>query len=284
MTIEIILYAWGAVKQFATATFLFAAIAWLLKGYIGEKIKARVRAVVDSDLVELKHRLSTGETELASIRSHTLSLKQKRDEIVATKQIEACELIAKKLDELSISAGSVTLLRNIKITAINEKMKDDPAKSIEFIKSFRAGYSTEEPQKVLQEMVTLPSSAKIYTPKVAWSLLEAYSGVIHHAKLTFMMREMGQTTEKILANEALIETITLALPKQKNFLQTNGIQGAYHLTDTLKDKILKEIDNFLSGEEASERELEHAAKVVKAAREFDTEAKRTSYSAMEADK
>lgn len=64
-------------------------------------------------------------------------------------------------------------------------------------------------------------------------------------------------------SDELINLLLKVLPHQKEFIEKFGVEGSFYLLEEIEQKLLDEINDFLSGKGVSEERLKEATEIIK---------------------
>ncbi len=264
-----------ALTATAITTALYGAAAWLLKNLIMARLQAAVGHEYDTKIEKIKsdftaeqERLSTKLREnsaaLEAIRSGALQNASARSQSIFLKQIEATDILWKNIISMARAKGVSSTLGVIKLDNLAAYAESEE-KGRKFLAAIIGGFNVAE----------MPSMAPVhevrhYLSPILYAYYSAYVGIISFSMAYILLVEHGQPY-KLLKPESVISLLKEALPDDASYIDQHGTAIFRNLFDLIENKILGEIERFLSGKSATDAELSTAANITQRAQELAAE-------------
>jgi hypothetical protein len=98
---------------------------------------------------------------------------------------------------------------------------------------------------------------------LAWAYFFAFETIVQGAFAYAKVLEIGvEDPDRLFSAQKIQEVLKAVLPHQSEFIEKSHLLQYYHLVNELEEKLLKEIDRMLRGEEQDEASAAQAAKII----------------------
>lgn len=229
-------------------------LGYLCRKLIVTRLKNAVKHEYDEKLELIKADIIKKQQEFDTLKNSGINTLNHRQSIIFETRIKASETLWKATVLVSGGRHVSEMMYRIKTDVIDKKLKGDEKLPLLF-KFIAEQANTDKMSEVNAEYI------RPFVSKSAWSYFEAYQSIIWHFIAQATLYEKGLGSE-LLKTEEMVKVVKTVLPHYSDFIDENGPGVAVLLLDELKDKILIEIDNMLSGTLEDSESLNKAAKIL----------------------
>uniref|UniRef100_UPI00188A176A hypothetical protein n=2 Tax=Vibrio anguillarum TaxID=55601 RepID=UPI00188A176A len=230
-------------------------IVFLSKNLLITRLTNAVKYEYDAKLEEMKnsHKLTEQrlyaeiqkrEHELATIRDSALSGLAHRQSLLFERQLQAVDNLWQAYIALSPAKVVAIMMSRVKIDEVSKTIGHD-SKLQDFFQMIGKNVDMEKLGAVQ------PASLRPFVSEPIWAYFSAYQSIVLHYVVLAKMFELG-LGEKMTKSDELVNLLKKVLPHQKEFIEKYQVEGAFYLLDEVEQKLLKEINDFLSGKGVSE--------------------------------
>ena len=243
-----------------TSSVLLAAIVFLCRNMIIERLKNAVKHEYDAKLTKLKSDLESKQKDIEAIRSGALSSVSQRQDILYRRQLQAIEGLWDAVQALGpAKAMSMTLITLNYDNALEAAANDPKAREM-----FQALSPLE-----LEDMPRGNAvKERPFLSPLVWAYYAAYEAIVTHAALRMHMLKKGLNYKQIIHSEHVEKLVKAALPTHVEYIEKHGSEGFHYLLELLESKILESINLMLDGKDNDLTALRKAAEITKRAEEL----------------
>jgi hypothetical protein len=259
-----------------TTTTLATGALWLMRNLIvtrltksvehefNEKLE-RLRADFREADERLKADLRSKEAEISMLRSGALSAMASRQMAMDKRRLEAIDQLWTAFNSLGGARALSTTLSVIKFEAAAKYAENDP-KTRQFFESIGAGFD--------QKNIDHASAAKArpFVSAMVWATYTAYLAICMHAVVRWHILRFGLGAKDFSDKDVIAKLVTAALPHYRDYLEKAGPDGYHYILEALEERLLKEIEQMLSGVQADQASIEQAAEILRRSNEVLAEA------------
>jgi len=243
-----------------TTSGIMAALVFLSRNLILERLKNAVKHEYDSKLTKIKSDLDSKQKEIEAIRSGTLSNLAERQNTLYKRQIEAIEGVWDAVLKLGAAKTISITLSNLNYENAAELAEKDQ-KAREAFEMLNPTDLNEMPRGNAQK-------ERPFISPLSWAYYSAYEAIILHAAIRMHMLKKGINLKKIIDNDHIVNLLKVALPHQAGYVEKYGVEGFHYLLDELEQKLLASFNLMLDGTEIDNATIEKAAEITKKAEEL----------------
>ncbi|MCG9663450.1 hypothetical protein L1D26_10280 [Vibrio mediterranei] len=244
----------------------FGVIIFLSKNLLITRLTNAVKHEYDAKLEQVKnsHKLTEQrlqgeiqrrEHEVATIRDSALSGLSHRKSLLFERQLNAVDDLWQAYISLSPAKVVATMMSRVKIDEVSKTIEHD-SKLQHFFEMIGKNVDMDKLGAVQ------PASLRPFVSEPIWAYFSAYQSIVLHYVVLAKMFELG-LSEKMTKSDELVNLLTKVLPHQKEFIEKYRVEGSFYLLEEVEQKLLKEINDFLSGKGVSEERLKEAAEIIK---------------------
>jgi hypothetical protein len=259
------LFAW-AVSSLST-TFLVAVLGWLLRNLILTRLKATVQHEFDAKLESLradlrkseeafKADLRVKEGDIHALREGALSGMAVRHATLDKRRLEAIDHLWSVVGELAPFKAAASILSVVRFEASLEEAAKDPKVRKIFEDIGKPLEASSHPKLQAHE-------SRPYVSEMAWALFSAYRSILAISTGQLLLLQHGLNKPKLLKTAETCKLVAVALPEYKDYIEEYGHSGLYHLLEPLEEKLMKELQRIMRGEESDITSVEQAARIMK---------------------
>lgn len=259
------LFEW-AVSSLST-TFLVAVLGWLLRNLILTRLKATVRHEFDAKLESLrtdlrkseesfKADLRAKEGDIRALREGALSGMAIRHATLDKRRLEAIDHLWAVVGELTPFKAAASILSVVRFEASLEEAAKDPQVRKMFEDIGKPLQASSPPKLQAHE-------SRPYVSEMAWALFSAYRAILAISTGQLLLLQHGLNKPNLLQTQETCKLVVVALPEYKDYIEKFGHSGFYHLLEPLEEKLMKELQRMMRGEESDITSVEQAARIMK---------------------
>lgn len=259
-----------------TTTALFAAALWLGRSIISTRLTRSVEHEFNTKLTSiqsqmreseerLKAELRAKETEIAALRGGALTAMSSRQITLDKRRLEAVDQLWTSVTALGPARTIAALMSSISFEKAAPITERDP-KARQVFEIMGAAFDLKNLD------LSGASKARPFLSPMVWATFSALQAVVMHAVMQWHILKSGLGSKDFTNNEAISKLIKVALPHYSDYIDKFGPSAYYYLLEALDDRLLREIQQMLSGVEADKNSIERAAEIVRQSNVVSAEA------------
>jgi hypothetical protein len=252
-----------------TTTGLLAAALWLGRQLISTRLTKSVQhdfdkkiELVKADLrsseERFKAQLREKETEIAALRSGTLTVLASRHAALDKRRLEAIDQLWSSFNALAPARAIAANMAVIKFESAAKEAERDP-KVRQFFEMIGQGFDMKSID------LTGAAKARPFLSPMVWAVYSAIQAVTFHSVMRFHILKSGLGTIDFADHKAIEKLVVAALPHYSQYLEENGPSVYYFVLEALDAKLLAELQSMMSGIEADKASLQQAAEIIRQA-------------------
>lgn len=241
------------------STVLLSGLVWLLKNLLITKLTKSVQHKFDINLAVINSELQEKSAELNSLRDSLLNGSVNRQNLLYEYKVKAVEEVWNNVIALSPAKKVSAILSSVKYDEVLKLGATNPKVSEMFKMldkdsnhDYFLSYSTPKARPFISEL--------------SWALFSAYSSILAIAVMRIEALK-SSVTKDFFNDDSILDTVKVALPHQKKFIDEHGIEGLHYLLEELEKSILKELKNILDGKGLDEANIKWANAINKTIKE-----------------
>lgn len=233
-----------------------------LRTWLAKEIDRRVQSKFDKELEVVKSDLRLKEGKISALQSMVISRLAGKQAAIDAREIQAIEGLWDATLKLSAFRMSTTLVTILKLDALDARAENDTTAE-KLLKPFLDENFKEKFQNISAEM------HRPFLPEEVWKIFAAYQGLLILCQMRLQALSSGlRDTDKLFATSKVVDEIKAVMPHLSDYLDKNGLVGAAHLADPLRDLLLKAIRTTL--EDSNERGI-GTQRIVELIRNFEAQ-------------
>jgi hypothetical protein len=247
---------------------LVAALLWLLRHLIQERLSAAVKGEFDAKLATLNSQLRASEERIKA------DLKDKQDEIAALRtsplsamlqrQVEIDKRHIKAIEQLWDSVISLKQARSISQTVGMLKMEEVSKRLSTGDKRIEAFLDTVIGNFDMKSIdLQSAEKARPFISQYVWSIYSAYNLVCTLGPSQILTVKAGIGSE-VFDHNSIKSVLLAALPHRAEFIEKNGINASYLLIDEIEQQLLTAIRVAMEGSLDDKNRVKQAADIAEA--------------------
>ena len=226
----------------------------------------KLRGEVTSSEARLRAVLDAKQRELDSLREATFSGATSRTVALEARRLKAAEEIWNAVFDLRILKFAAHTAGGLKLAAVARRVNTDPT-----MKQFMDTMTQSIPFDKLPGQEAMKH--RPFITDSVWASYSAFSTILTLAATRLKMTQLGMAdADELLKVDFSNKVIATALPHQKEFIETHGVDGYHLLIDELEELVLSDIKNMLEGKEADAAAVRRNAELLKAVNEAQASA------------
>jgi len=242
-----LLAVWNAIPVAA----LVLLVLWLARNVIIGRLTASVKHEFDAKLAQVNSALRQREEEMSVLRENVLNARAKRIEATFNRRLDSVERIVDAVTKLSLIKGTCELVSVLKTDALAEELAKNQQAQEQFRKLVPANITQ------IADDVRGVEKAKPYVSPLTWAYYSAYQNLIWHAVAELKMATEGLQPSKFMKGN-LVPVLMKAMPNYSDYLEKNGVSGAYQLAQPLEDLLYAELKRAVEADGDDAADLEKA--------------------------
>jgi hypothetical protein len=254
-----------------TTTGLLAAGLWFGRNLLLTRLTKSVEHEFNTKLEALrsqlreseerfKAELRTKETEIAALRSGTMTALATRQMSLDKRRLEAVDQLWSAVATLGPAKTVSAMMSRIKFEAAAKEAESNP-RAREAFELMGFGF---DPKAL--DLAGAMKARPFVTPMV-WAKYSALVAANVSAVTRWQLLKSGLGNKGLIDNESINKLLKLALPHQSAFIDKYGPDGYYHLLEELEGSLLTELDAMLAGAQTDRASLQQAAEILKISNE-----------------
>jgi len=251
-------------------TGAFALVVWLARNLIANRLTKSVQHEFDVKLTAIQSTLREREAELSSVRQTVLSAITSNQGIVDKRRLEAADHLWEGFLSARKLLWAVYILSVLKIDAIFQELKNP--KMQEFVEDITKPLDSTA---LTGEAAWNAQKSQPWVSPMAWALYAAYSVVIQYAYLIFISLKSGlPNPQSYMSRDKMIEMLRTALPDLEVDWDKLSEVLLPNVLEALELKLLREIQDFISGRQVDAETLDRARRISNLAAELQSSEKK----------
>ena len=246
----------GWLQPAVTPLLLLAALGFIFRETLLRYVSGRINVQFDERLSIFQSQLRNKEQEVDSYRNHLLQAISSESQAVISKRIEAIEGIWKCHCQNKKLQMAASLLKPLKIDAMNQSINDP--RSEQSLRIFSSALPFDVQTK------TLPNpDGELFRPFLSvevWSYYSIYETILWHCIAIWFTWNSGLSSDRILKSDDVVKSVQAIMPEYNDFLIKFGVPGTITLLDTIEAKLLSSINEMLQGKGIDAASAERAQK------------------------
>lgn len=247
---------------------LVAALLWLLRHVIQERLSASVKAEFDVKLATLNSQLRESEEQFKA------DLKEKQDEIAALRssplttmvqrQVEIDKRHIKAIEQLWDSVLSMKPARAVSqsvgmldMDAVSKRLAVGDSKLDQFLTTISGNADLKSIDFLSAE------KARPFVNPFLWSIYSAYSLVCSLGPSQILAAKAGIGRDAF-DHESIKRVLVAALPHQAEYIEKYGVKASHMLIDEIEQQLLLAIRVALEGRIDDQNRVKQAADIASA--------------------
>lgn len=244
----------------------FGVVVFLSKNLIVNRLTNAVKHEYDTKLEEVKasHKLieqrlqaeiQKREHEVITIRESAFSGLAHRKSLLFERQLKAVDDLWQAYITLSPAKIVSAMMSRVDIQMVSKNIANDS--------------NMQQLFQMIGQNVDMVKLGTIQSEKLRpfvsepiWAYFSTYQSIVLHYVMLAKIFEFG-LEEKMIKSDELVNLLTKVLPHQKEFIEKFRVEGSFYLLEEIEQKLLKEINDFLSGKGVSEERLKEATEIIK---------------------
>ena len=246
-----------------STTSLLAFVVWLMRSIIKTRLSKSVQHEFDTKLEVIRTQLRKNEesfkadlrakdAQIELLRSGAISGLASRQATLDKRRIEAVDQLWSAVTELAPAKSASAMMTAIKFEAAAK----EAAKNPRFRQLFEMLGAALDLKKLGS---TNASKVRPFVSEMSWAIFSAYQAVLLFAVTQLHMLKGGLDMPDVMNTSAITKLVQAVLPHHTAYLEKYGASGYHHLVEELESQLLKELRNFLKGEESDRASVEQAA-------------------------
>lgn len=251
-------------------TGAFALVVWLARNLIANRLTKSVQHEFDVKLAAIQSTLREREAELSAVRQTVLSAMASNQGILDKRRFEAVDHLWEGFLSVRKLLWAVHVLSVLKVDVISQEVKNPN------VQAFLEVITKPLDSTVLTgEAVWNAQKSQPWVSPMAWALYAAYSVIIQYAYLTlFGLKNRLPNPQRYMSRDKIIEMLRTALPDFKIDWDQLSDVVLPNVIEALEMKLLKEIQDFISGRQADADTLDRARRISNLAAELQSSEKK----------
>jgi hypothetical protein len=261
----------------AVLVALIAVAMWVARSYLSSLIVESVRADFATSLENLRAELRTKEENLrAELRAREVDILALREGALAHVRSSQEAMFGRRLQAVDDLWGGVsewgqysgllmfmTLLRSDEMIDAIKKGETGALAMAEGIKQSAAKETARIGDKA--------NSARPFVSDLAWALYTALASIYGLAAAQAKLLNPRKMNVSALSTSSLDDLLIAAMPDMKDYIEKSGAIGHWHLTETLRGRLLTELRSSLGGGQQDVQSVARAAEILRASEAVQTE-------------
>ncbi|MDR6503548.1 hypothetical protein J2785_006741 [Burkholderia ambifaria] len=245
-------------------TALLAALGWLCRELIQNRLKAAVEhefnrklAALQSELrsseENFKAELRAKEAQIQSLQSGALSAMAGRQMAVDKRRLEAIDQLWSAVNDLSKARGIAWTTSIIKFDEVSKQIATDP-KLQEAFKSFGE-------IDIRADLKEEAWKARPHVSHLAWAYFAAFRSIVALSLSRLYLLQRGLPVD-ITDHVKVVDMVKVALPHRVAYVEEHGAPALPWLLDELETSLLNEFARMMSGTESDRESVQRAAEII----------------------
>ncbi|MBU9382344.1 hypothetical protein [Burkholderia gladioli] len=250
----------------------WSVAVWLFRQRIGAYLTRQVQHTFDVRLAEIQSEfrdnearlqadLRVKEKQLESLQAGALSVLSSRQSGLDKRRLEAIDQIWEAFSALTPARASVSWFETLNLQQISAVA----GKSEQFRQLLSSIDCSPDTFKAAADAA---NKARPFVTAMTWAYFSAYRSTVTFAVMHVKLLSGGLDFE-LLNSESVVTLVKQTLPEWSEFLDGNGISGAYSLLDELEKKLLAELQSTVDNGADDDANVGRAAKILQAARRVE---------------
>jgi len=245
-----------------------AAIAWLLRTWIGAKLTADISHRLNQELESQKseHRqyeelvrsqFAERGAQIAALQASSLAGLNGRQRQRVVRQFWAVEVLWSAVVHQGPMKTASSMLQSINYAAAAEEAPKNA--------NVRLMFQTLAPLTALKEGGPTSSDigkARLHVSPLTWSLCQAHGTVIMYAAFKVKLRAEGYDGKLYWKEDEMVKLVKAVLPHQSSFIDQYGLLSLDFLVDELEDAVFNALRRELAGDEEDAGAVTRAAAIM----------------------
>lgn len=216
-----------------------------------ESVKSAHKVIENQLQTEILKR----EHEISLIRESAISGLAHRSSLLFERQLSAVEELWRSYTTLSQARFVSTMMSRVNLQEVSKTIAHDSS-----MQQFFQMIGKNVDMNKLSE--TQPANLRPFVSQTIWAYFSAYQSIVLHYVVLAKVFELG-LGDNMTKSDELINLLLKVLPHQKEFIEKFGVEGSFYLLEEIEQKLLDEINDFLSGKGVSEERLKEATEIIK---------------------
>lgn len=246
---------------------VLGALGFVLATTYRAQVEKSIQHSFDKRLEDLRGKIRRRDEQIAALRAGALSALTSRQANVDKRRLEAVERLWAETVAFGPYKPIAMLGVGMDLILPNAAGSGrDAMKTREFAEMMlkSAGLNDPKPASVAAD------KERPFLDPVCWALFSAYRQACMYPALLMQLAKIGVVTDVLdTGTPAVLTTLKAALPEHAAYIDQQGLGSLFHVLQPLEDKLLAALVASLSGREANDAAVQHAAEIIEKVQEAE---------------